>query len=233
MSQEVVEKIKSRGYWRINFQPIIYVKEKIGLEECLSVVKRNKVSLRGWEYPFVAQRTGSDMSLIPCNNYYEGWVSWYGYNEYWRMYQSGQFIHYVGLYEDWMGEENDKENIKPGEVIGITGSITYHITEVFEFLSRLVIDKIYEDGVIVSISLNNSKGRKLEVMDPTKARLISEYKAGSDVKFEKRYTRDELITNSKELALDAIIYICNRFGWHNPSIEVIKKDQEDLLLKRF
>jgi hypothetical protein len=235
MNKELIEKIKSRGYWRITFQPLIYKEEKLKLGECLDIVQKNKVSLRGWDYPFVTERTGDDVGLTPCNNFYEGWVSWSSFNEYWRMYQSGQFLHYLGLNEDWKEEDswgNEKE-IKPGEIIGITGSITYHITEVFEFLSRLAINGIYDDGVLVSISLNNTKSRKLKVMDPMRMDFLSDYKAGDDIKYEKKYTKDELITKPKDLAFDVIIYICGRFGWHKPSVDVIKKDQEDLFLRRF
>ena len=58
-----------------------------------------------WDYPHFPQRRGDDTDLVPGNNYYEGWIDWGAHKEIWRMYQSGQFINYKAVEEDWFKED--------------------------------------------------------------------------------------------------------------------------------
>ncbi len=236
MKPELIEKIKSRGYWRINFQPLVHV-QKLKLGECRDIVEKYNVELRGWNYPHFPRRIGDDTGLDPCENFYEGWVDWRNHTEFWRMYESGQFLHYLALREDWM-ESDDWVNvhqlrISPKTVIGIIGSIIWQLTEIYEFLSRLTTTGIYDDGVRVFISLNNTKGRKLWIDDTIRIGFSTDYKTGAEkIEFTKKYTKEDVITTPKELAFEVIIYICDRFGWNRASVEVIKKDQDDLLNRR-
>lgn len=236
MNQDIIDKIKSKGYWRINFQPVVDALKIESLGGCKEIVEKNAVELRGWDYPHFPQRRGDDTGLETGENFYHGWVDWEGNIEFWNMYQSGQFINYLALEEDWDEENTWRQDparkIKPKTLISIVGSIVYQLTEVFEFLSRLGRAGIYDEGVFVSISLNNTKGRKLWISDPNRGPLLGTYDTGADkIEFSRQYTRDDIITRPKDLAFEAIIYVLDHFGWHKPSIEVIKKDQENLLRK--
>ena len=236
MNKDIIDKIKSRGYWRINFQPLVY-ERKLKLGDCKDIVEKNDVELRGWNYPHFPRRVGDDTGLEPGENFYGGWVDWFNHIEFWRMYESGQFLHYLALREDW-GEAGNwagirGTEIKPGTLIGITGSITYQLTEIYEFLSRLTRAGVYDTGVRVSISLNNTKGRKLWIEDPMRAGFLMDYKTGAErIEFTEQYTKEDLLMKPKDLAFDIIIYICDHFGWHKPSVDVIKKDQDALLNMR-
>ena len=237
MTKPVLDKIKSRGYWRINFEPLVYEQKLKTLGECRDIVEKNQVVLRGWNYPHFPRRTGNDTGLEAGDKFYEGWIDWFNHIELWRMYQSGQFLHYFGLREDWAESDGwgiaPNSGIKTGEVLNIIGEVTYEFTEIFEFLSRLTQKGIYNEGVQISITLNNTKGRKLVLMDANRGPLYEEYKTALDkIEFTKKYTKDEVLTNPRELALDAILYIFDRFSWHSPPVEVIKKDQENLLNRK-
>ncbi len=119
---------------------------------------------------------------------------------------------------------------KPEKVINIIGEINYELTEVFEFLSRLAKKGLYNEGVRVSITLNDTEGRKLIIRDAMRMPLFDEYRAAGDkIEFVKEYTKDDLLTKPKDLALEVILYIFERFAWDNPPINVIKGDQEKLL----
>ena len=237
MNQEFVGTIKSRGYWRINFQPLILEQKIKTLDECRKVVEKNAVNLRGWDYPHFPKRQGEDAGLEPCGPYYQGWVDWNGYKEFWRIYKSGQFLHYRGLNEDWLEEDSWKsgmtKDIKPGEKLSVIGSVNYQITEVFEFLSRLASEGIYDEGVKVVISLKNTKNRELKVFDLGRVPLPFSYKTGAqNIVVERELSKEQLITNPKKVALLVILEIFNNFGWNNPSIETIKKDQDNLYAGR-
>src|ERR1700752_3656587 len=158
MKPELVEKIRSRGYWRTNFEPLV-AKQKLRLGECRDIVEKNSVGLRGWNYPHYPRRIADDSGLEPGANYYEGWIDWWSHLEFWRMYESGQFLHYVALVEDWQEKDgwmdSREQRIEPKTVIGITGSIVYELTEIYEFLSRLAAAGVYDEGVRTNVSLNN------------------------------------------------------------------------------
>jgi len=234
MNNNVLDIIKSRGYWRINFEPLVYGEKLKTLGECKDIVEKNAVRLRGWDYPHFPKRTGDNTGLEAGNNFYQGWIDWYDEKELWRMYQSGQFLHYFGLRDDWSelshwGIVPDAAS-EPKNTLNIIGEVIYEITEVFEFLSRLAKNGIYDEGVRVTISLNKTKDRELTVKDALRAPLMGAYKATLDkIEFTKEYRKDEVLAQSKELAFDVVLYIFERFGWHNPPIATIKRDQENLL----
>ena len=237
MKKEILDKIKSRGYWRINFEPLVFEQKLKTIAECKDIVEKNRVELRGWDYPHFPYGSVDHAGLELGDKYYEGWIGWFNYFELWRMYQSGQFLHYFALRDDWSEHDGwgivPNRNIEPGTVINIIGEVTYELTEVFEFLSRLTRKGIYDEGVKVSISLNNTKDRKLVLLDAGRAPLFMEYKTPLDkIDFVKEYTKDQILTNSKDLALEVILHIFERFAWHNPPIEMIKKDQENLLNRK-
>ena len=236
---ELAKKIKSRGYWRINFQPLkdeVKLKTLVG---CKEIVEKNRVELRGWDYPHFPRREGDDTGLLPMNNYYRGWINWMNHVEFWHMYQSGQFLHYLALREDWIEDDafaqyigGTRRQIKPMSVLGVTGTV-FQITEIYEFLARLAKEGIYEEGVRVSISFNNTEQRELWVDSPQRLHFMFSRKTGEkNISFSKEYGTTEIISGTKELSFEVIKYFFERFGWHNMAVETIKKDQEDLLARR-
>lgn len=75
------------------------------------------------------------------------------------MYQSGQFIHYRALREDWTQEDSwiPKEfKLAPMKFLGVLSTI-YLITEIFEFLSRIGNEGLCKEGVNVSIVLEKTR----------------------------------------------------------------------------
>ncbi len=230
---QLLQTIKSRGYWLINLRPL--VNQQLQLSQCKEVIEKSAVELRGWDYPHIPRRSGDDTNLTPGNDFYEGWIDWGAHKEIWRMHQSGQFIHYRAMEEDWFQEDDwhgDLKQINPGTVLSIISAV-YFLTEVFEFLSRLIREGLYKEGIEVHIQLHTGSGRKLAVFDPMRAPLFRDYTTGADiVEFpSKTYKSDEL-KESKEQALSVALYIFQRFGWDNPPIETIKNDQEKLLNRR-
>lgn len=237
MKTDLLQKIKSRGYWRINFQPVVDRQKIDSLGSCKDIVEKNTVELRGWDYPHFPRRSGDDTGLEPAERHYIGWIDWNKHKEFWHIYQSGQFLHYVALREDWLEEDdwhhNLAEKIKPGSSLGIIGSVVYQMTEIYEFLSRLGNTGVYDEGVRVSITLNNTQNRELWIEDNMRAPFFSPYKTGAEkIEFKKDYSKEQIITTPKELALEVILYIFDHFGWHNPPIETLKKDQDNFIARR-
>jgi len=234
MKKDLIEKIKLRGYWRINFQPRVDVQKFSSLSECKDIIEKSVVKLRGWDYPHFPRRQDKDTGLEPGENYYQGWIDWAAHKEFWRVYQSGQFIHYLALREDWFDQDDWHQElakeIKPMSSLGINGSIVYQMTEIFEFLSRLTNVGIYDEGVDISISLNNAENRKLWIEDDNRVPFFQSYKTvAKKIEYVEDFTKDQILIESKELALNVIKHVFDKFGWDNLPIETIKKDQNILL----
>ncbi len=234
-TEPVLKEIKTRGYWRINFRPITLDNQLHELSDCLNIVAMNKVSLRGWSYPYVPNENVDRKGLAPGNDYYEGWINSRIHLELWRMYQSTQFIHYCALWEDWENEDNffHRDNPKkPGSSLSVIGT-TYHVAEVYEFIRRLVQNDIYPQGVQVKIELCNTEERILVIDDPFRGPFFQEYKtAATSISYEQVYEKEDILLKSQDLALDCIVHFFKRFGWHQPNIQVIQEDQKKLLSGR-
>lgn len=210
MNQALIDKIKTRGYWRINFRPLAPAKPALTLNDCLRAVERNQVSLRGWNYPHVPSRT-DDIGRLA--NAVEAWTDWSTHNEYWRMYSSTQFIHYRSIAEDWRGSSPFEQSGDAPEqqVLGVVYH-TWTLAEVFEFLARLTKDGLYQEGVEVSISLMNTAGRVLRIDDPDREFTYERITNAESLLYESELTVRQ-IAAPKARAGDAVLFFWDKFGF--------------------
>lgn len=233
MQDGLIERIKSRGYWRINFQPKKLIPEKLPLAQCKNFVEQNSVRLRGWDYPHIPVRSDDHGGQLPSGEFYEAWTNWWNHIEFWRMYRSRQYLHYLALREDWF-EESDwarglAEQVKPGQRLG-TGGTIYQITEIFEFVSRLGRNDCYPDGVFVNISLENTKGRELWIDDPNRMSFSFPRQTGAErIEIRRELSTSDYVLNTSEMAISVIVELFDQFGWENVSTENIRRDQQTFL----
>lgn len=210
-------KIHSTGYWRINIRPTRFQPDRIpSLSQCRDIIKEVKVSLRGWDYPHIDQR-----ELLSGQDWIESRTDWMSHIEYWRFYQSAQFIHHLSCRED-----ADRPSRK---VLSMLGTL-YTTTEVLLFASRLASKNLLEPAAQISIKLLGMDGRLLD--EPGRV-LSREYIARVDeITFDKVIETELLIATSSEIALDATVSIFERFNWEYPSRQVLVEDQRKLLERR-
>lgn len=165
--------------------------------------------------------------------------------EYWRFFQSGQFVHLFSVREATESEWREKlkrltqghlRHVKdvdwetvPGYV-HITNFI-YSITEIFEFAARLCQNGIYEGNVSIAVQLKGIKGF---VLTTDWDRAWHSYYAASEDEFGKIWEvgSDELVAKSPEKSLEAILWFFERFGWLDPAVQVLRQDQENFLKGR-
>jgi hypothetical protein len=232
MNDDLITKIKSRGYWRINFQPTGKPLE-LSLKECDELVDQNAVKLRGWYYPFYGHGAADNHGIESQNKYRQGWIESGKFKEFWRMYRRGQFLHYSAVQEDWMTAEPEGRffsvDVEPPKYLNFVGSLTYYITEIIEFLARLHKAGLYKEGVHVSISLHNTKGRQLTSFDGARHLSFVRKTQADSILFEKTYKPSELEQPARDLAIAPIVYYFELFDMPDISIDqVIKVDQETL-----
>jgi len=84
-------------HWRVNFRPDSYDKEVIPtLNESMRLAQQSVVQLRGWDYPHVS---GNKVEQARGQNWVASWADFMGHVEYWRLFQSGQFLHLFKMLE--------------------------------------------------------------------------------------------------------------------------------------
>lgn len=232
--KEILEKIKSKGYWEIEIKPTKYVENKLTIEDCQKLVKEYKVSLRGWDYPAVRDKIDE---FFRGQNCAEGLADYNRHIEIWRLYQSTQFVHYLNFWEDWienvqwrygftLEKETSSRNVK--EVL----MTLYTVTEIFEFASRLASKGIFEKELKISIKLHGTAERSLVLSPNSLAMLYKDYKCMKNpIWISRQVSTDHLMANSANLSMDATVEIFKDFNWNiqPDSIESLKKDQEKFL----
>ena len=153
-------------------------------------------------------------------------------NEYWRFYQSGQFLHLFSVRE--ITEERWRTKLRrrlpaDSDVPGVFSILNflYTVTEIFEFSTRLCEKEFYRNDVTVSIELKNVKGFILSEEDGFLPRRNG---AGeSDLGKTWALHARNLLAGSKDYSLAAVGWFFERFGWLNPPLDALKKDQERFL----
>lgn len=227
---ELSERIRSRGHWYVNLQPVTYDETRIGsLAELERAFRQAHVQFRGWDYPHDPKD-----GVSRHKDHIEGSVSWASHHEVWRLYQSGQFIHLFALDEDWWEESGyGPQKVKPGQLLEVSGTL-FTVTEMFVFASRLVEALKSSPEVIFTYKLVGLKNRQLQTLDPRRMPLHDWRKAASELHEygrEMRVAVPDLIARAAELAVDEVMAIYERFHWE-PARQSVVEEQRRLLERR-
>lgn len=228
MIEEILAKIKSRGYWFVVIRPVKFEEKRIrSLGECEELVRKCAVSLRGWNYPHYGRsKSGID--------YVESVTDWECYKELWRMYQSGQFVHFFSCREDWWHESSSRyvKKAKPGSVLSVLSTL-YSITEIYEFASRLAQKDVFDSELYISIKLHGMRDRRLIILEPMRLLFRDYICAVDDLPLPpKKISVERILGRGHDLALDDTIWIFERFNWHSPPRGILKEEQKKLLERR-
>jgi len=214
-NQAVVAKIRSMGYWRVVIRPpeSEYQKDRVAnILDLPRIIERSKVSLRGWDFPHIDRQS----EIAIGSTFVDQAIDWEGYVEYWRFYQSGQFLHLDGLKEDWMGEAKmfpDPQPLQPGTRLGVSSAM-FRFTEIFEFASRLALTPAGSKTLVIQIDLNGLAGRSLWVDSPNHRRFSHQHTASVNTfQHEQEYRTEDLASTAWDLALPPAIELYRRFGW--------------------
>lgn len=237
--KELIAKIKKHGYWKVIIRPIIFDEKKIpNLDECKKIIESCVVSLRGWNYPHIDKDgikiSGNDSIESHCDS------EWLGYFEYWRFYQSGQFIHYFTMREDYRIDEEALQRIKRQSDTQSTKflailSTLYSVTEIFAFTQRLASKDVLGDNAEILIELADVEGRELFFWDSFSRWLNRTYICtfrDENILVKRTVSKEELIANSAKIALSACMEIFRNFNWSSVSEQMFEEDQKKFLEKR-
>ncbi len=230
-------RIKEAPHWRVLIRPGTFAEERIGtLNECWRIIESSRVSLRGWDYPHLDYRHRQN-----GKDWIESWDDYRSHREYWRFYQSGQFLHLFSFAEDRYREKAEAKaksdapalhNFSPSGYLDAISSL-WTITEVFEFAARLAQKANFGDSISITLQMVEVKDRVLFVSDP--ARDFSRPYVAREQTLSKEWSLGvgQLLSGSSDLALDAAEWFFERFQWMDPPRQVLADIQRRLLERRF
>jgi hypothetical protein len=215
-------------------QPSTFKQDRIAnLLECEKMVEGCKVFLRGWDYPHIER-------IVSGQDYVWSEIDWEIYKEYWRFYQSGQFVHYFGCLEDWwQGSTLDAKlgaQYKPTEVLELIMTL-YRLTEIYEFASRLAQKEVFDEHMSLIVELHGMRDRRLICLSKPFFSAFGPYiSQEADLKFESTLVVHDLIARAAEHALEQSLKVFERFNWRDTrtpeNVSNLKVDQRNLLERR-
>jgi hypothetical protein len=230
---QVVQKIKSKGYWEVNIRPVAYSEQRVEKRNLKELVRSSKVELRGWDYPHFRDSGGEP---YPIQTGIEKFIDWSNNIEFWRMTQSANFFHLLALEEDWMELADSmyisRHHLKNQKWLGVLGTL-YTLTEMFEFARRLALHNIFDDSMIIDIKLTGLENRKLLVESFDRVPLYDKVAKVSDPwEFKKEILVADVLSKSAQFALEAFADLVFLFNWVNVPIDSMKNDQQKFLQGR-
>lgn len=231
--QDRLALIRETGYWRVIIRPTIFEERRIPtIAECWRILEEAKVSLRGWDYPHLDRDDrGRSADSIQSGSTFGNHV------EYWRFFQSGQFVHHFGFREDrvrptWPGRWGNPAQIvsmQPRQLHVL--STLYTFTEILTFARNLAYRGVLEPVADITIELYELEGRVLTA--PFDRDLDDRFRATTDrISWHVSLLATTLLASATDLALDATTHVFERFGWDDPPRTILAEDQRRLLERR-
>ncbi len=227
MTDSLLAEIRTRGHWQVIVRPSTFTLNRIlDIADLFPLVQHASVQLRGWDFPHVNPNSDRTIDV--------DWVGqetrWEHNLELWRVYRSGQFVHFSGFWDDWRDRSGwlpPEEGWAPRLRFGI-GDAIFRFTEVFEFAARIAMTSAGDDAMHVEIRVKDLAGRALYVDSPNRLPLRERAVARvSEFPFSLDLSRTELVAKSRELALDGVAEVFKRFDW-NPPRTSLKTWQSEL-----
>lgn len=209
--QSVLDRIRTRGYWRVVIRPTTFDEKHIrNNSDLFPIVEKNSVRLRGWDYPHIDYQSpplrGADWVGQECD--------WQDEIEVWRLNSSGQFVHFFALAGEW----RDHSEVWPPDPGWQHGRFVYYVqtiysfVEILEFASRLALSPAGAAFMQVEIEIKGLQGRQLFEPDPA-FRFSRPYTTATpDWSYSWKGTQTDLIARPRELAAEATRRFFAAFG---------------------
>ena len=235
-------KLKTRGYWRVEFHPTEFKTDVIdSLLTCKDIMREASVHFRGWDVPHIPTQTDEKQDIYPKDsNRYESWIDWHLFKEVWRMYKSGKFTFLDGLKEHWYDEfdgwsPNPLPDLEPATVVDAI-NVIYTLTELMYFFHNLSSKSPSVKNWAIKVTLNNIEGNRLTTLDRSRMPLHGGYTSHTaTIPVIDLEVSDIDLKNTKtclKIAKDAAQQVFQNFEWQAADA-LIDGEQEKLINRRF
>jgi hypothetical protein len=222
----ILDAIKSRVYWHVVLRPHVHDERRVALADLPDAIRKIAVLYRGWAFPHVNDRVEFEYG----ENYVQQAVDLEHHREFWRVYQSGQFVFFGGEWTDWRDRSSflpAHQNWKPMQALHVL-YVLFRLTEVFEFCSRWATSPLGDSSLLLKVSVANIKGCELLLEDPRRAPLMGSYRASTN-EFKREFPlgRDDILVDAWGRARGAANELFQQFGW-KPGPDLLKELQDEL-----
>jgi hypothetical protein len=221
---DLIDKIKSRGYWNVEIKPVRYDAQCLpDISSLLPIIEKSSVQLRGWDFPHIDTQRPTRIDI----DWIEQSIDWQHIISTWRFHQSGQFIFIGGNFNDWRDQSGfwpADEDWQPNVYLDIEDAI-FTFAEIFEFTARLSMTSDCYEKVNIKIDIGNIANRFLHLGRGT----FPKYRGQIEhFPFEIEVEREELLACTKKITLQASRELFLRFGY-DISIDRLREWQNQLL----
>jgi hypothetical protein len=224
----LADDIRSRGHWQVVIRPSAFAACRVpDISALFPIAENASVQLRGWDFPHIDR---GSRHIIAVN-----WVGqetqWEHMLEIWRIYQTGQFFHLAGFWDDWR-DRSGWWPAPPGWVhsqrLGI-GDVLFRFAEIFEFAARLSTSAAGDESMHVEVRLCGLANRMLFVDSANRLPYLRGQPriTINEFPFEVDVSRAELVADPRGLALRGSIEVFKRFNWDGP-LDTLKAWQAEL-----
>ena len=241
MLEQLPVSVREVPHWRVTYRPSTYDEQRIPrLSECLEIVSKHRVRLRGWDFPSIPPQNDE---MEYGSRWIAAWSDFMGHLEYWRFYQSTQFLYLGSVREvtekEWteklrntqrFSNQRDFMTSAPG-FLSITNFI-YNLTEIFEFAARLAQAGVYSEPLEIAIRISGIKGFILAA-GPGEYWPDAYSASEPELTYQQTLTPADLVASAADVAINCTVWFFERFGWLNPHVSVIRTTQQRLLTRTF
>ena len=213
---ELLEKIRSRGYWKVVIHPGDYVENRVKkIDDLYPILQRTSARTRIWDFPHLDAYGEPRVDSGWIEQEYDRW----GQPEIWRFRQDGQFVDFAGIHYDWYDWPGASYRAQgPSGQLKVWETLV-RFTEIFQLAARLSRTDAGGFFMRIEASLNNLAERELcfeNVIDGPFP-VPQEFKATVEsVPYSLDVSQLELITDTHKLALKPAAELFRRFGWEPP-----------------
>lgn len=222
---ELLSKIHGHAYWRVLIRPAEFDPKRIPtLGQCEAIVRSAQIALRGWDYPWI-ERVDVGKDWIQC-----GYDSDKGPRyEFWRLFQSGQFVHHFTCFEDFFPLARIPA---PPRYLLVLNTL-YTTTEIFEFAARLAAQGVLQARAKIGIRLHGMQDRELTNQNLLEWPILRGRVSKMDViEHETLEPASTVLAEAPRLAREAASAIFERFGWLDPPQGGLEEAQRKFLERR-
>jgi hypothetical protein len=194
------------------------------------------VSLRGGPYPY-----HSANEIAYNGKWLEGQVDWSYNREYWRLYKSGQWLHYVALSGAWITREELFQNMSPfppkhSGYLHIRWDVLFRLTTILRFAVGLAQGGILDPTAFLSVQLHNTRDYMLYESFERPFFLHQEFVNQSDrtIEQQKSVSIGQLSAIADQIALDMAIEVFSVFNWvpSEAAVRMLAEDQKKLVERK-
>jgi len=229
---QIIQKIVSKGYWKVQIRPNEYKEKRIEVKEIENIAIPSVISLRGWDFPHYRDRNGGPYIT---KDGIEKITDIGQYVEYWTMTSSANFIYLGALKEDLIDNTNIVDNImreygqKYDRWLEVINTL-YRITEIYEYAKRLALKLNIGGQIVIEIELSDIENRILWFTSFDRISfsvpMISREKKWT---YKDIVNESDLIGRSDEYAFKAFEKLMLLFQWKSIPIDSYRNDQQKLL----